>query len=69
MSHGIFVQCMACERGEHRFCGMQLWCECEDAEDGSATHEEYEAYHERIEQAERAERRRRRERRGDSYRN
>lgn len=37
--------CEACRRGDHRYCGMQTWCECDDIEDGEATQEEFEHYH------------------------
>ena len=37
--------CEACGRGDHRFCGMQTWCECDDGRDGEASREEFEAYH------------------------
>ena len=42
------MMCEACERGDHRFCGMQTWCECEDGLDGDASAEELEAYHAHI---------------------
>jgi hypothetical protein len=38
------MKCTACARGDHRFCGFQVWCTCDDPDDGDATQEEFDAY-------------------------
>ncbi len=48
MSKDIPVFCLQCDRGHHRVCGMQTWCECQHSDDGTASHEEYEAYEKRM---------------------
>jgi hypothetical protein len=44
--------CDACKRGDHRFCGMQTWCECDDPDDGDASREEWEEYCRRMDSEE-----------------
>jgi hypothetical protein len=44
----IIVMCMACENGDHYYCGMQTWCACDDPQDGDASPQEWEAYGRRM---------------------
>lgn len=52
MAHGIYVECGACERGEHYYCTMARWCMCENEHDGDASRQELDEYWARIEHEE-----------------